>query len=159
MYYIFRFNKDTAVRVFLLSSKAGGTGLNLVGASRIVLYDIDWNPATDLQVMKLPQLARMPFCNERFDHVHGQWHGVRCLATRVRLLDTLSNVLLFFNYFSGYGSDLEGRPEAPLPGVPTADHRQHRGEDLPAAAQEERIGRRPRGGGILSWVVGRQLYD
>ena len=51
---MFRFNKDTAVRVFLLSSKAGGTGLNLVGASRIVLFDIDWNPATDLQVQKLP---------------------------------------------------------------------------------------------------------
>jgi len=47
-----RFNKpDYAERVFLLSSKAGGTGLNLIGASRIVLYDIDWNPATDLQVM------------------------------------------------------------------------------------------------------------
>lgn len=35
----------------LLSSKAGGTGLNLIGASRLVLYDIDWNPATDLQAM------------------------------------------------------------------------------------------------------------
>jgi len=38
-------------RVFLLSSKAGGTGLNLIGASRLVLYDIDWNPATDMQAM------------------------------------------------------------------------------------------------------------
>ena len=37
--------------MFLLSSKAGGTGLNLIGASRIVLYDIDWNPATDMQAM------------------------------------------------------------------------------------------------------------
>jgi DNA repair and recombination protein RAD54B len=37
--------------VFLLSSKAGGVGLNLIGASRLVLYDIDWNPANDLQVM------------------------------------------------------------------------------------------------------------
>ncbi|KAJ8318575.1 hypothetical protein KUTeg_003666 [Tegillarca granosa] len=37
--------------VFLLSSKAGGVGLNLVGASRLVLYDIDWNPANDLQAM------------------------------------------------------------------------------------------------------------
>ncbi|XP_013777941.1 DNA repair and recombination protein RAD54B-like, partial [Limulus polyphemus] len=37
--------------VFLLSSKAGGTGLNLIGASRILLYDIDWNPANDLQAM------------------------------------------------------------------------------------------------------------
>ncbi|XP_066942085.1 DNA repair and recombination protein RAD54B-like isoform X2 [Macrobrachium rosenbergii] len=38
-------------RVFLLSAKAGGVGLNLIGASRIILYDIDWNPATDLQAM------------------------------------------------------------------------------------------------------------
>ncbi|XP_022085624.1 DNA repair and recombination protein RAD54B-like [Acanthaster planci] len=37
--------------VFLLSSKAGGVGLNLIGASRLLLYDIDWNPANDLQAM------------------------------------------------------------------------------------------------------------
>ena len=36
--------------VFLLSSKAGGVGLNLIGASRLILYDIDWNPANDVQV-------------------------------------------------------------------------------------------------------------
>ena len=39
-----------SVVVFLLSCKAGGVGLNLIGASRLVLYDIDWNPANDLQV-------------------------------------------------------------------------------------------------------------
>ncbi|KAK1077068.1 helicase [Friedmanniomyces endolithicus] len=37
--------------VFLLSAKAGGTGLNLIGASRLILFDLDWNPATDLQAM------------------------------------------------------------------------------------------------------------
>jgi len=37
--------------VFLLSSKSGGCGLNLIGASRLVLYDVDWNPSTDLQAM------------------------------------------------------------------------------------------------------------
>ncbi|XP_038600612.1 DNA repair and recombination protein RAD54B isoform X2 [Tachyglossus aculeatus] len=37
--------------VFLLSSKAGGVGLNLVGGSHLILYDIDWNPATDIQAM------------------------------------------------------------------------------------------------------------
>ncbi|XP_067094037.1 DNA repair and recombination protein RAD54B [Osmerus mordax] len=37
--------------IFLLSSKAGGLGLNLVGASHLVLYDIDWNPANDIQAM------------------------------------------------------------------------------------------------------------
>lgn len=34
-----------------MSSKAGGVGFNLIGASRIILYDIDWNPANDLQAM------------------------------------------------------------------------------------------------------------
>ncbi|XP_058066035.1 DNA repair and recombination protein RAD54B-like [Anopheles bellator] len=37
--------------ILLLSAKAGGTGLNLIGASRLVLYDNDWNPANDLQAM------------------------------------------------------------------------------------------------------------
>lgn len=37
--------------VFLLSSKAGGCGLNLVGANHLVLFDPDWNPANDLQAM------------------------------------------------------------------------------------------------------------
>lgn len=35
---------------FLLSSKAGGCGVNLVGANRLVLFDPDWNPANDKQV-------------------------------------------------------------------------------------------------------------
>ncbi|XP_052818560.1 DNA repair and recombination protein RAD54B-like isoform X1 [Mya arenaria] len=47
-----RFNsKHSQEFIFLLSSKAGGVGLNLIGASRLVLYDIDWNPANDLQAM------------------------------------------------------------------------------------------------------------
>ncbi|TRY84559.1 hypothetical protein DNTS_001308 [Danionella cerebrum] len=37
--------------LMLLSSKAGGVGLNLIGASHLVLYDIDWNPANDIQAM------------------------------------------------------------------------------------------------------------
>ncbi|KAF3913240.1 hypothetical protein AA313_de0208447 [Arthrobotrys entomopaga] len=45
-----RVNSDVAF-AFLLSSKSGGAGLNLIGASRLVLFDSDWNPATDLQAM------------------------------------------------------------------------------------------------------------
>ncbi len=47
------FNRSPASSsfAFLLSAKSGGTGLNLVGASRLVLFDVDWNPATDLQAM------------------------------------------------------------------------------------------------------------
>ena len=47
------FNRSTASQcfAFLLSAKTGGVGLNLIGASRLVLFDVDWNPATDLQAM------------------------------------------------------------------------------------------------------------
>jgi len=38
---------DLFLGVLLLSSKAGGVGLNLVGASNLILYDSDWNPASD----------------------------------------------------------------------------------------------------------------
>jgi len=37
--------------VFMLSSKAGGCGLNLIGANRLVMFDPDWNPANDNQAM------------------------------------------------------------------------------------------------------------
>lgn len=48
-----QFNRTPASTcfAFLLSAKSGGTGLNLIGASRIVLFDVDWNPSTDLQAM------------------------------------------------------------------------------------------------------------
>ena len=48
-----RFNRSSASEcfAFLLSAKSGGFGLNLIGASRLVLFDVDWNPATDLQAM------------------------------------------------------------------------------------------------------------
>lgn len=37
--------------VFLLSSKAGGCGINLIGANRLILFDPDWNPASDQQAL------------------------------------------------------------------------------------------------------------
>ncbi|XP_064240447.1 DNA repair and recombination protein RAD54B isoform X5 [Aotus nancymaae] len=44
-------SQHSSVFIFLLSSKAGGVGLNLIGGSHLILYDIDWNPATDIQAM------------------------------------------------------------------------------------------------------------
>ena len=40
---------NTSGKILLLSTKAGGVGLNLVGANRLVLVDSSWNPAHDLQ--------------------------------------------------------------------------------------------------------------
>jgi SNF2 family DNA or RNA helicase len=47
------FNRTSAQKsyIFLLSSKAGGVGLNLVGANRLVMFDADYNPAIDAQAM------------------------------------------------------------------------------------------------------------
>ena len=44
-----RFNKDRNVPVFLMSLKAGGTGLNLTGADMVIHYDPWWNPAVEDQ--------------------------------------------------------------------------------------------------------------
>jgi DNA repair and recombination protein RAD54B len=46
-----RFNKNNIGQVFLLSTAAGGAGLNLIGSNRLVLVDSHWNPAYDAQAM------------------------------------------------------------------------------------------------------------
>ncbi len=43
------FNGNPAIQCFLISTKAGGTGLNLTGADTVIFYDHDWNPANDSQ--------------------------------------------------------------------------------------------------------------
>jgi len=43
------FNSDPSVQVFLLSTRAGGLGINLTAADTCVIYDSDWNPQQDLQ--------------------------------------------------------------------------------------------------------------
>lgn len=43
--------ENTSDFIFLLSSKAGGCGINLIGANRLILLDPDWNPAADQQAL------------------------------------------------------------------------------------------------------------
>ena len=44
-----RFNSDSSIPIFLISLKAGGTGLNLTGADYVIHYDPWWNPAVEDQ--------------------------------------------------------------------------------------------------------------
>ena len=74
--------------MFLLSSKAGGVGLNLVGANRLVLFDIDWNPANDLQV---------------------SWFS-RCTCCIIECVRLLSKTVI---YLIGNGKNLERWSKAP----------------------------------------------
>ncbi|XP_036121312.1 DNA excision repair protein ERCC-6 [Molossus molossus] len=46
---IARYNEDTSIFVFLLTTRVGGLGVNLTGANRVIIYDPDWNPSTDTQ--------------------------------------------------------------------------------------------------------------
>ncbi|KAF1921107.1 DNA repair and recombination protein RAD26 [Ampelomyces quisqualis] len=43
------FNNNPNLHVFLLTTKVGGLGVNLTGANRVIIYDPDWNPSTDIQ--------------------------------------------------------------------------------------------------------------
>ncbi|XP_046989241.1 DNA excision repair protein ERCC-6-like isoform X2 [Schistocerca americana] len=46
---ITKYNEDKSYFLFLLTTRVGGLGVNLTGANRVVIYDPDWNPATDTQ--------------------------------------------------------------------------------------------------------------
>ncbi|WVZ82247.1 hypothetical protein U9M48_029533 [Paspalum notatum var. saurae] len=47
-----RFNAKNSTRFcFLLSTRAGGLGINLATADTVIIYDSDWNPHADLQAM------------------------------------------------------------------------------------------------------------
>ena len=41
---------DSDIFLFMLSTRAGGLGINLATANIVILYDSDWNPQADLQV-------------------------------------------------------------------------------------------------------------
>jgi helicase SWR1 len=44
-----RFNSDSKIPVFILSTRSGGLGINLTGADTVIFYDSDWNPSMDKQ--------------------------------------------------------------------------------------------------------------
>ncbi|KAL5108649.1 Helicase domino [Taenia crassiceps] len=44
-----RFNMDSRIFVFILSTRSGGLGVNLTGADTVIFYDSDWNPTMDAQ--------------------------------------------------------------------------------------------------------------
>ena len=51
---ILAFNKSTTkngTNIFILSTRAGGQGINLAAADTVILFDSDWNPQQDLQAM------------------------------------------------------------------------------------------------------------
>ncbi|SCZ98563.1 BZ3500_MvSof-1268-A1-R1_Chr3-1g05466 [Microbotryum saponariae] len=73
--------------VFLLSSKAGGCGINLIGANRLILFDPDWNPASDMQALARvwrdgqKKNCELPLCFAISSVVLRSPHNHTCLLT------------------------------------------------------------------------------
>ena len=49
------YQRDEQVFIFLLSTRAGGQGINLTAADTVILHDLDWNPQLDRQVRPTPE--------------------------------------------------------------------------------------------------------
>ncbi len=47
------FQTQSDIFVFILSTRAGGLGINLTAADTVIFYDSDWNPTVDQQVRKI----------------------------------------------------------------------------------------------------------
>lgn len=104
-----RFNHpdEKRLRVFLISSKAGGQGINLVAATRVILLDTAWNPSNDRE-----------------------W------LLRMRYLVEGNSVLLVFCYRAKHFSSVSNGPRQELLHLSLVGHGNHGRESILAVGDQ-----------------------
>ena len=70
---------DSEFQIFVLSTRAGGIGINLQNADTVVIYDSDWNPHQDLQAQ---------------DRAHRIGQKNRVIVLRLVTLDSVEEKIL-----------------------------------------------------------------
>ncbi|CAJ1427803.1 unnamed protein product [Effrenium voratum] len=115
------FNQQRGPKAFLLSAKAGGVGLNVTGANRMLLLEPDWNPAVDLQAMgrvwrqgqtkpvTIYRLATLGTLEEKILKRQAHKQGLASLVSAGNLQS--SDVKELYKVFTLDGYTAEGRPQ------------------------------------------------
>eukprot|EP00656_Telonema_subtile_P004043 TRINITY_DN11839_c0_g1_i3.p1 TRINITY_DN11839_c0_g1~~TRINITY_DN11839_c0_g1_i3.p1 ORF type:complete len:1114 (+),score=301.85 TRINITY_DN11839_c0_g1_i3:290-3631(+) len=107
------FNTDFSYFIFILSTKAGGLGLNLQSADTVIIFDSDWNPQMDLQAMarahrigQKKQVLVLRLVTEQIAGAEGESVEEQMLKTAYGKLDNEAMVIQAGMFNDRYDKDL-----------------------------------------------------
>ena len=74
-----QYQQNDTIFIFLISTLAGGMGLNLTAANKVIIYDVNWNPAHDEQVrlfLETVTLTSLQFFSHSFERPRTELLGL-----------------------------------------------------------------------------------